>query len=267
MVRLGFIGFGNMAKAMIQGILDRGISDPMAIIASDKVSDQSKLEAAKKLEITLIKGNKEVVKNSDIIFIAVKPQDIDSALNEIREEISQNKIIVSIAAGISIGKIESIIGNKKIVRVMPNLPCLVAEMAAGISYNKNVLQKEKETIEIILQSCGKTFEIDESLMDAVTGLSGSGPAFTAYLIEAFKEAGKENGLPEETAYQLALKTFEGTAKLLQQKKMPAQDLINMVSSPKGTTVAGREILESSDVKEIIKKTVLKATARSKELGK
>lgn len=266
MVRIGFIGAGNMASALIKGILSRGISDTSGIIASDK--DKTKLERIKReLGILTAKDNIEVVQKASVIFIAVKSQDIDTVLDEIKEGVSETKIIVSIAAGIRINHIESKLGRKKIVRVMPNTPCLVGEMAAGFTPNEQLKEEEIETIEIILSSAGKAFMLKEELLDAVTGLSGSGPAFVARLIEAFKEAGIENGLDEETAYKLTLKTFEGTAKLLAEKKMQPKELIDMVSSPKGTTLAGREILDNSDVKEIIKKTIKRATERSKELGK
>jgi len=202
-----------------------------------------------------------------VIFIAVKPQDMENVLEGIKDSVKQDKIIVSIAAGIKISTIEAKLGDRKIVRVMPNTPCLVGEMAAGFTPNKNLREEEITTIEIILNAAGEAIMLKEEMLDAVTGLSGSGPAFVAKLIEAFKEAGKENGLDEETSYSLTLKTFEGTAKLLAKKNMQPSELIKMVSSPKGTTVAGREILDKSDIKEVIKKTIKKATERSKELAK
>jgi pyrroline-5-carboxylate reductase len=262
MARIGFIGAGNMATALIKAVLDSGMAKD--ILASD--NDKAKLEAISKLGIKITEDNREVVKSSDIIFLAVKPQVMDGVLEGIKEEVNDDKIIVSIAAGINIAKIGSILGGKKIVRVMPNAPCLVGEMAAGFSVNDKLTEDETKQIEKLLSSAGKAFRLKEGLLDAVTGLSGSGPAFVAYLIQAFKEAGKENGLDDDTAHQLALKTFEGTAKLLAEKDLKPEELIKMVSSPNGTTVAGREILESSDVKEIIKKTIARATERSRELG-
>ncbi|MCK5283318.1 MAG: pyrroline-5-carboxylate reductase [Nanoarchaeota archaeon] len=262
MAKIGFIGSGNMAQALIKAILDKGISKD--IISSDV--DEKKLDDIKnRLKINTTKDNKEVVEKSDIIFIAVKPGDIGRILDEIKISID-NKIIVSIAAGIKISYIESKIGDKKIARVMPNTPCLVGEMAAAFS-PKNLTNDEILTIESILSSAGRVFMLEEELLDAVTGLSGSGPAFVARLIQAFTEAGMENGLDKNVAYELSLKTFEGTAKLLAEKGMMPEELIKIVSSPNGTTVAGREILDNSDIKEIIKKTIKKAAERSKELGK
>ena len=266
MTQIGFIGAGNMAYALMKGILDKGIYGSDDIIASDK--DNSRLAALKKdLKVFTTKDNNEVIDKSNIIFLAVKPQIIGPVLDEIKERLSDDKIIVSIAAGIKIDFIESKIGDKKIVRVMPNTPCLVGEMAAGMSPNSQLNKTEAKKVKDILKSSGKVFQIEESLLDAVTGLSGSGPAFVARLIESFTKAGKDNNLPEDVSYELALKTFEGTAKLLAQNNMKPKELIDMVSSPNGTTVAGRSILESSDVNDVISKTITKATQRSKELGK
>jgi len=266
MGQVGFIGAGNMATALIAGIIAKAIYNPDEIIASDK--DESKLAGIKSEQnILTTQDNIEVINKSDIIFLAVKPQIINTILNEIKDVVSDDKIIISIAAGIKIKQIESILGNKKIVRVMPNTPCLVGQMAAGMSPNSQTTDKEISKVKEILESSGTVIQLDESLLDAVTGLSGSGPAFVARLIEAFTEAGKNNNLPEDIAYKLALKTFEGTAKLLSEKNLKPNELIDMVSSPNGTTVAGREILENSDINDTINKTITKATERSKELGK
>ena len=265
MTKIGFIGAGNMATALIAGILAKSICNSNEVIASDK--DKSKLTDLKnKQNIITTQNNVEVVEKSDMIILAVKPQIINIILNEIKEVVNDNKIIISIAAGITISQIESILENRKIVRVMPNTPCLVGQMAAGMSPNNKLTDKEIAKVKEMLESSGIVLQLDESLLDAVTGLSGSGPAFVARLIESFTEAGKSNNLPEDVAYKLALKTFEGTAKLLSEKNLKPNELIEMVSSPNGTTVAGREILENSDINNIINKTITKATERSKELG-
>ena len=157
--------------------------------------------------------------------------------------------------------------SARIVRVMPNTPCLVGEMAAGYAAAGNVTAEDLELAERILKAAGVAVAVEEKQMDAVTGVSGSGPAYFARIAEAFIDAGIEAGLSAELARELALQTMKGTASLLQQKNMSPNELVNMVSSPNGTTVAGREVLESSDYKEIIKKTVVKTIERSRELGK
>src|SRR3989338_5552938 len=242
MAKIGFIGTGNMATALI-----RSMKDNNRIISSDK--NEEKLQKAKKeLGIKTAKDNNEAAKSSEIIFLCAKPCDIKGILQEIKPN-TENKIIVSIAAGIKIKSIENIIGkNKKIVRVMPNLNCAVSEMAAAFS-------------------CNKSIEADEEKMDAVTALSGSGPAFIAYMLDAFAKSGEKQGLSREISYKLALQTLFGTAKLLKETGENPESFIKRVASPKGTTEAGLEVLQKSEIKSIIEKIIQSAAKRSKELGK
>ena len=265
MLKIGFIGAGKMAEALIKAVINSRITDNKNIYASDK--NKERLDCIKKeTKIHIFNDNKKIIDNSDIVFLAVKPQNMDEVLDEIKNIVT-NQLIVSIAAGITLKKLELKLKNKRIVRVMPNTPCLVGEMAAGFSLGKNCNDKDAKIIEEILSSAGKAFLLKEELLDAVTGLSGSGPAFIAYLLEGMIEGGVKSGLNKDIATELALQTAKGTAKLLQETGMTAQELIKTVSSPGGTTIAGREILEKSDVKEILIKTIEKATKRSKELGK
>ena len=261
MATIGFIGTGNMATALI-----RSMKDDNRITSSDK--NQEKLQKAnKELGIKTTKDNNEVAKNSEIIFLCAKPGDIKEILQEI-EPNTENKIIVSIAAGIKIKSIENIIGkNKKIVRVMPNLNCAVAEMAAAFSCNKNIKSDEKQSIKNLLNNAGLALEVEEGKMDAVTALSGSGPAFIAYILDAFAEAAEKQGLSKEISYRLALQTLFGTAKLLKETGEKPESFIKRVASPKGTTEAGLNILEKSGIISIMEKTIGAAAKRSKELGK
>lgn len=261
MAKIGFIGTGNMATALI-----RSMKNNNKIISSDK--DEEKLQkAGRELGIKTAKDNNEVAKSSEIIFLCAKPDDIKEILQEINPY-TENKIIVSIAAGIKIKFIEKIIGkNKKIIRVMPNLNCAVAEMAAAFSCNKNIEADEKESIKNLLNKAGLALEVEEEKMDAVTALSGSGPAFIAYILDAFARAGEKQGLSREISYKLALQTLLGTAKLLKETGEKPESLIKRVASPKGTTEAGLEVLQKSEIKPIIEKTIQSAAKRSKELGK
>lgn len=260
--RIGFIGAGNMAFALIKAIKKAKLAK--SIIASDV--NKERLDFVKKqAKVDVTNDNNKVVRKSDIIFLAVKPQVIDNVLDGLNNV--GDKLIISIAAGVKLKKLESKLKKAKVVRVMPNTPCLVGEMAAGFSIGKNVKDKDLKIIEDILSSAGKAFYLKESMMDAVTGLSGSGPAFVAKLIEGFVEGGMKSGLNKDVATELALQTFLGTAKLLQESGMSTDELINMVSSPGGTTVAGRQVLESSDVKDVLIKTVREAAERSRELSK
>lgn len=263
-MKLGFIGAGNMAYAMMKSIIDKNVLSSSNIIVSD-ISDDLLENRKNELNVNITKDNQEIINFADVVILAIKPQVIGLVLEGIKEHVN-NQIIVSIAAGIKIEHMKKILGDKKIVRVMPNTPCLVGEMAAGYSYI-NLNEEELDLIKNILDANGVANQLDESLLDAVTGLSGSGPAFVARFIEAFIEAGVENGLSKDIAYKLSLQTFLGTAKLLLEKDLSPEQLVEMVSSPNGTTVAGREVLESSNYKEIVKKTITNAVERSKELGK
>ncbi len=262
-MRIGFIGAGKMAEALIKAVINSKITSNNKVYASDR--NKERLQYIKKeTKINVSNDNDKTVNNSDIIFLAVKPQNMDEVLDEIKNKV-KNQLIVSIAAGITIKTLEAKLKGK-VARVMPNTPCLVGEMAAGFSLGKNCNDKDAMLIEKILNSAGKAFLVKEEMLDAVTGLSGSGPAFVAYLIEGMIEAGVKSGLSKDIATELALQTAKGTAKLLQETGMTTKELIKAVSSPNGTTVAGRKVLEKSDVKDIIAKTIKKAAERSKELG-
>jgi len=262
MLKIGFIGTGNMATALIRRIKS---DKKYIILASDK--NKSKINKTKK-ELKIQTGNnKDLVKKSQIVFLCVKPKDIKDILEEIKDLI-KNKIIVSIAAGVKIKSIENIVGkNKKIVRVMPNINCIVGEMAAGYSYNKNVEKSDKKIINNLLNKSGLALEVSENKLDIVTALSGSGPAFVAYLINNFTNSSAKCGLSKGAAYKLSIQTFFGTSKLLKETKINPEELIKMVSSKKGTTVAGLDQLKKLKINQIIEKTIKATYKRSKELGK
>lgn len=209
-------------------------------------------------------GPSEVAEAAEVVFLAVKPQDIQAVLEGIRDT---DRLLISIAAGVAIGRIEGLCPRARVVRVMPNTPCLVGAMAAGYAFGAGIRPEDREAVKQLLGAAGYAAEVEERLLDAVTGLSGSGPAFVARLIEAFIEAGKRLGLRPEVTRNLALQTFYGTAKLLADTGMEPQQLVEMVSSPKGTTVAGRQILEASAYAEVIGETIRAAAERSKELGR
>ncbi|MFP4362225.1 MAG: pyrroline-5-carboxylate reductase [Spirochaetia bacterium] len=262
MESIGFIGAGNMAYALASGISRQ--FPGLEILASDVSSErldifQSSFETAK-----VFHSNKEVASRGDYVFLAVKPQIMDTVLSELGYI---NTCFISIAAGVPIAKLEKLLPNARIVRVMPNTPCLVGQMAAGFSVSPKVTEEDRKIVLSLLETSGSAVEFPEKLLDAVTGVSGSGPAFVARLMEGFIEEAVSMGIQEQAAQTLTYQTFLGTAKLLMEKRMSTDELVNMVSSPGGTTVAGREVLEGSNIKENIRKTVRRAAQRSKELGK
>lgn len=261
-LKIGFIGAGKMAEALIRAMADIEHTE-VTITASDVMEDRRRLIGGIDC-VTATEDNKEVVDNSDIIFIAVKPQMIDVVLEEMRET---EKLVISIAAGISLAHMESSLPKARVIRIMPNTPCLVGEMAGGFALGSKATEKDAQLLVELVSNAGIIFKLDESLMDAVTGLSGSGPAFVAYIIRAMADGGIKQGLPEGIALKLAAQTVMGTGKLLRDMDLDPDTLITMVSSPGGTTVAGRNVLENSDVKEVMENTIKAATERGKELGR
>lgn len=261
MSKIGFIGAGNMAYALAKAF---SLDASSQILVSDPSVERTNLFNNEIKNVIVCSGNIELCERSDIIILAVKPQIMPIILDEIND---LKKIVVSIAAGISLSQITASLPESKIARLMPNTPCLIGKMAGGICFSANMPTAEKTELVELFRKAGTVVEVTESKMDAVTGLSGSGPAFVARLIESFRDAGVAEGLSLEDSYQLALMTFSGTADLLIEKSLSPDELVKMVSSPKGTTVAGREVLESSSYRDIVQSTVSAAAQRSRELGK
>lgn len=262
MKNISFIGAGNMAFAMANALYSNDKSAPIGLfdiddsrvqLFKDSFSSTKAFNSVEALELA-----------SDIIVIAVKPQVIDIVLKQLKDSC---KIVVSIAAGVTMEHLTSLMPMASVSRVMPNTPSLVGQMAAGVSFSTTIKKDQKQDVLDFLSFSGMAIEVDEKQMDAVTGISGSGPAFAARIMKHFIDAGISQGLEPEISRALALNTFLGTAKLIIDKNMDIDKLITMVSSPGGTTVAGRGILESSEIENIIYNTVDATVKRSQELGK
>jgi pyrroline-5-carboxylate reductase len=265
--KIGFLGAGNMAEAIINGLVKSGQVQPSEISASDKNIERLNVV----VEGYGIEGhnkNFEVARRSDVIILAVKPQIIKPVLDEISEEIGPNKLLISIAAGIEIQQIASnLCKGAKIVRVMPNTPALVLSGASALCPGEEVSKEELKLATAIFDAVGETVIVEnEGLMDAVTGLSGSGPAFVYTFIEAMSDAGVKMGLPRETANILATETVLGSAKVVSELKRHPAELRDMVTSPGGTTIAGMGKLEENGFRSAIISAVEAAVKRSKELG-
>ena len=261
-MKIGFIGAGNMGSALIKAIHQKKLAK--TIIAFDP--NEEGIKRLEEFKIKKAKNNQDVVRLSDIIFLAVKPFLIQPVIGEIYPIANSRQLFISIAAGINLTTLENGLPGKKVIRVMPNTPCFVGEMAAGFTLGRECTKEDGILVKKILDAGGVSFPVSEEKLDAVTGLSGSGPAFVAELIQGFIEAGKSVGLDEETSRQLTLQTFLGTAKMLQEG-FSEEQLKEMVTTKGGTTEAGRKVLENSDVRTIIAKTIAAATERSKEMGK
>ena len=259
---IGFIGGGNMAEAIIKGIFVKHGGD---IIVSEPV-DKRRAYLEETYHIKTTPDNKEVVRNCNIIILAVKPQNMDDVTAQIADVISEDKIIVSIAAGITLSYLSSRLNTAKIIRVMPNTPALVQEGMSVMSMCECMHDKEIGLIKDIFMSIGILISLPEKYMDAVTALSGSGPAFIAYFIEAMIEGGIKTGLSKDNATELAVQTLLGTARLLDTGISPSK-LREMVTSPKGTTAAGLKVFEEKGFKEGVIAAIEAATNRARELGR
>jgi len=259
---IGFIGGGNMAEAMVKGITQSGMKD---IMVSEPRSERcGYLEKTYNVKTT--SDNKEVVKNCSIVILAVKPQNMDDVTADIAGSITDDKIIVSIAAGITLSYLSSRLKTSKIIRVMPNTPALVQEGMSVLSLCECIKDKEMSMIRGIFSSIGRVMVLPEKYMDAVTAVSGSGPAFIALFAEKMTDAGVHAGLSQGNASELAIQTLIGTARLLETGMTPAK-LREMVTSPGGTTAAGLKVFEDKGLKEMVDAVIQAAANRSKELGR
>ncbi|OGW53604.1 MAG: pyrroline-5-carboxylate reductase [Nitrospirae bacterium RBG_13_43_8] len=259
---IGFIGGGNMAEAVIKGITHRYTGN---IIVSEP-RDERREYLEKTYNIKTTPRNRDVASSADIIILAVKPQEIGNVLDEISDVIPEEKTVLSIAAGITLSYLSTRLKTRKIVRIMPNTPALIQEGMSVMSMCECINEKDIEVIRDIFMSVGRLLTLPEKYMDAVTALSGSGPAFIAYFVEAMIEGGVRTGLSEDNANALAVQTLLGTARLLDTGMNPSK-LREMVTSPKGTTAAGLAVFEEKGLKEIVVAAIAAATERAKELGK
>jgi len=264
--KLGFIGTGKMGEALIKGILHSKLVPSGNIYASD--ADSAKLAQLEKgLKINTCKDNCAAVIGSDIIVIAVKPQVVPAVLKEIKNSI-KTQLIISIAAGVTIETYESALPRgTKVVRVMPNIAATVREAASAVSPGSAVSKDDLAIATVIFNAIGRSVILPEHLMDAVTGLSGSGPAYIFTIIEALADGGVYEGLDRKTSKMLAAQTVLGAAKMVLEDGSHTAELKDMVTSPGGTTIRGLRVMEDRGVRIAMMDAVIEACERSKELGK
>ena len=263
--KLGFIGAGQMARALARGVVDAGLFSGSQVHASD-VFSQAVVEFQNQVAGAHSEStNASLIDQCDIIVLAVKPQRMESVANEVGE-ISKSKLLVSIAAGVTIEQMSKMFGTKRIVRVMSNTPCLIGQGAAGFSLGADATADDGAIVNSLLSAVGISFEVKESLLDAVTGLSGSGPAFVYLFIEALSDAGVRVGLPRNVATSLAAQTVQGAAAMVSQSGEHPGVLKDRVASPAGTTIAGIQALEEGAFRGTVIDAVQRAADRSSELG-
>jgi pyrroline-5-carboxylate reductase len=264
--KIAIIGGGKMGSIIAQGLIAHKIIPGKDIIVTD--IDAARLNFLRSsLKLKVSQNNEKSVKGADIIILAVKPQNMASTLKEISSAINKSKLVISIAAGITTNFIEkSLTKGVRVLRVMPNTPALIGEGAAAVAKGSCAKKSDIQLAHIIFNAVGISVEVEEALIDAVTGLSGSGPAYFFLIIEALIEAGLKTGLSRALAKQLATQTMLGAARLcIESDKEPAQ-LREMVTSPNGTTFAGLKVMEEKNIRAIIVSAVEAATKRSKELA-
>ena len=263
---IGFVGAGNMAEALMRGLLDAGELPPANIGAADPRSERTD-ELAARFGIRTSTSNTEIVEHSQIVVLSVKPQVITRVLDEVRDSVAGGTLFISIAAGTNTASIEARLPpGTRVVRAMPNTPALVGAGATAIAAGAHATANDLALATRIFDAVGLTVTLPESQLDAVTGLSGSGPAYVFVILEALAEGGVAVGLSPLTASLLAAQTVMGAAKLaLETSEVPAR-LRDRVTSPGGTTVAGLHALEAGGLRSALINAVAAATDRSRELG-
>ena len=265
--RFAFLGGGNMAEALIKGLLTGLGVDARHIIATDIVSERCD-HLRGTYGITTSEDNRQAVRDSEVIFLAVKPQTVPALLASIAPGIGEDKLIVSIAAGVPLSTLQHALpDDSRVVRVMPNTPALVLEGAAGISPGAAATANDVALVERIFNAVGRATVVSDGMLDTVTGLSGSGPAFVFALIEGLSDGGVLMGLDRPTSTMLAAQTVLGAAKMVLETGRHPGQLKDMVTSPAGTTIAGMEALEEGGLRGLMMAAVRRATERSEELGR
>ncbi len=262
-MRIGFIGCGNMGTAMLKGMLESGTLANEDLLASAK-SEQTKRKIKEDLKIKLSDDNTMLVKNADVIFLAVKPQYYEEVIGEIKEQADDSKIFVSIAPGRSLEWLEGMFGKPvKLVRTMPNTPAMVQEGMTAYCVNEQVTEEEKKQIAEICGYFGQAEEVDEHLMDVVTAVSGSSPAYVFLFLEAMADAAVADGMQRAQAYKFAAQAVLGSAKMVLETGRHPGELKDMVCSPGGTTIEAVRVLEEKGLRSSVFEAMKACTRKSK----
>jgi pyrroline-5-carboxylate reductase len=265
--KVGFIGGGNMGEALIKGLVAANLVPPEAIYASDVRVDRLRT-LEQQYGVQLVQDNAELVREADVVILAVKPQIMAPVVRQISAAVTPKKLLISIAAGVSTMTIRAALGkDARLIRVMPNTPALVLEGVTAIGKAEGLDPGDLDTAGEIFSAVGRVVTLDEELMDAVTGLSGSGPAYVALVIESLADGGVKMGLDRATAMTLATQTVLGAARLVIENGLHPGVLKDMVCSPGGTSIAGVHALEEGGIRHAFMRAVERATVRSRELGR
>ena len=264
---IGFIGAGQMARALAQGFVAAGLVPGRQILHCDPVQAAAKDFESSVKESRSAASNADVVGQANVIFLAVKPQNMTAVFAEIGGKVAPEKLVVSIAAGVTLARLCEGLKTNRVVRVMPNTPALVGKGASAYALGLAATAADGQLVGQLLGAVGQAFQVDEKLLDAVTGLSGSGPAFVYVMIEALSDGGVRMGLPRDVATALAAQTVRGAAEMVLTTGEHPAVLKDKVASPGGTTIAGLAALEGGGLRAALIAAVEAATRRSQELGK
>lgn len=255
-----------MATALAQGFLNAGLVRAEGLFAAD-ISPEARARFAQETGGTAVASNGEVAARADVLFLSVKPQHMSVVLNEIAGAVTDQHLVVSIAAGVPLERLAEALGSqRRLIRVMPNTPCLVGASASAYATGGAATDDDARLIEGMLSSVGIAVQVPESLLDGVTGLSGSGPAYVYQVIEALSDGGVRVGLPRDVATRLAAQTVLGAAQMVLQTGLHPGVLKDAVTSPGGTTIAGLHALEQGGLRGCLIDAVVAATERSRELA-
>ena len=262
-MKIGFIGGGALAESVIKGIVGK-LADAKDIYVSERYANRRE-ELVQKYKINAADGVDSFIGDIEFLIIAVKPKDAVAALSEISSKVNTNTIITYTVAGLKLAVVEEYFKSHSVIRVMPNVAISVSEGMNVITVGKNVKPAEVETVKKFFSALGKCLEVEEELMDAVTGLSGSGPAFAFLMIDALSDGGVAVGLPRAKAIELAAQTLLGAAKMVLENGEHPDVLRDKVTSPAGTTIEGVRVLEKCGVRSALIEAVIAATNKSKSL--
>ena len=263
---IGFLGAGKMATALARGFVRAGIVTPKHIIAGD-VSAAARAAFTRETGAKATAANADVLKSASVLVLAVKPDQAAGVLAGLRDCFTGDHLLISIAAGVTLAKMEAALpAGSRVIRVMPNTPALVGAAAAAFALGKSAAAADGELTLKLLSAVGRAVQVKESLLDAVTGLSGSGPAYVYRFIEALSDGGVAAGLPRDTATRLAAQTVLGAAKMVLETGQHPGALKDQVTSPGGTTIEGLHELEKGRLRATVISAVRAATEKSKKLG-
>ncbi len=263
---IGIAGVGKMGEALVRGLVAGRVVPPSRVLVSDAIPARAK-EIASKYGVTSVDSTARLAEQSDILVLAAKPKDMPALVDSIAGHVQKDGLVITLAAGVRTAFVERVLKARgRVVRIMPNLACAVGEGASAFALGKTATEHDALVVEEMFGALGRVTMVEEPMLDAVTGLSGSGPGFIAALANYMIEGGVRSGLPRDVATKLALQTMKGTAELLLLDRLEPMALYQMVATPNGTTMAGWSVIQSRGVPQAISDAIVAASKRAAELA-